>query len=125
MNLTRHCFSLLVLLLALGCRVAKPTTLADSGASATTTAFFTGVINEDWPAAYQSLHPDERVRLNLEQFSERAAQYRRNLIFTPKSVVIRSCEEHGDTAIAHFTITARDSRHHQFRDAVTLRKGSA
>jgi hypothetical protein len=118
-------FFALVALTASGCGTRHSASPADSAASATTTTFFTALINEDWPAAYQALHPGERARLTLEQFTGRAANYRQNLIFTPKSVVIRSCEEHGDTATAHITITARDSRHHQFRDAVTLRRGVA
>ena len=118
--------SLALIALAVGgCGARQSTAHAESGASATTTTFFGSVINEDWPTAYQALHPDERARLTLEQFADRAVQYRRNLILTPKSVVIRSCEEHGDTATAHITITARDSRHHQFRDAVTLRRSGA
>src|SRR5262245_2121719 len=110
--------------LAMGCRKANPTPTADTGARAVTESFFTALVNEDFPTAYRYLHPDEREALTIDQFRERAEIYRSNLIFTPKSVVIRSCNEHGDMATAYITITARDSRQHQFRDAITLRRFS-
>jgi hypothetical protein len=115
---------LVALSFAVGCRKVMPKPTSDTGARAVTESFFTALINQDWPAAYRCLHPDERERLTIEQFTERAARYRQNLIFTPKGVVIRSCDEHGDMATAYITITARDSRHHQFRDAIILRRAS-
>jgi hypothetical protein len=88
--------------------------------------FFTGVVDQDWSAAYSALHPDSRKRLSLEQFTQLAKQYRRGLGFEPTEAHVRSCEEHGDEAVSHVTLTGQAAGHRRFhKDAVTLRRGAA
>ncbi|HZY84976.1 MAG TPA: hypothetical protein VFE78_09105 [Gemmataceae bacterium] len=87
--------------------------------------FFAGVVDQDWPAAYGALHADGRKRVTVEQFTRLARQYRRGLGFEPTAAHVRSCEERGDEAVAHVTLTGQAAGHQRFhKDAVTLRRGA-
>jgi hypothetical protein len=82
-------------------------------------------VDQDWPAAYAALHADGRKRLSAEQFAGLARQYRRGVGFEPTAAHVRSCEERGDEAVAHVTLTGQAAGHRRFhKDAVTLRRGA-
>jgi hypothetical protein len=86
--------------------------------------FFGGLVDQDWPTAYGALHPDGRKRLSVEQFTQLARQYRRGLGFEPTAAHVRSCEERGDEAVAHVSLTGQAAgRPRVHKDAVTLRRG--
>jgi hypothetical protein len=88
--------------------------------------FFAGVVDQDWSSAYGALHADGRKRLSVEQFTRLAREYRRGLGFEPTSAHVRSCEERGDEAVAHVTLTGQAAGHQRLhKDAVTLRRGAA
>jgi hypothetical protein len=111
---------LLATLLAAGCGHGNA---EGTGAEEVTRTYFEALCRRDWPAAFAALHPDSR-RAGEKAFSRLAASYRRGLGFEPGEVRIRSCEEHGDEAVAHVVITGQVSnRHRSFKDAVVLRHG--
>src|SRR5262245_56875556 len=119
----RSALWLVVTLLALGCGQAPPPA-AGTGAREVVKGFYEAVAREDWPAAYAALHPDGRKRLGQQAFTRLAGRYRHDLGLEPREVFVRSCEEHGDEAVAHITLAGRaGSRHGQFRDSVTARRG--
>jgi hypothetical protein len=83
------------------------------------------VLHQDWQQAYASLDASSRRRWGAEPFARLARQYRRGLGFEPDAVRVRSCEEHGDEAVAHVLLTGRaasGARH--YRDALTLKRDS-
>ena len=87
--------------------------------------FFGGVVDQNWSAAYGALHADSRKRLSAEQFTQRAKQYRRGLGFEPSAAHVRSCEERGDEAVAHVTLTGQSAGRQRFhKDAITLRRSA-
>jgi hypothetical protein len=110
-------------LLAAGCGGTAAPTPSEAGAAAL--RFFTALKDQDWPAAYAALHPDGRKRLRLAEFTERARRYRQGLGFEPAAAHVRSCEERGDEAVAHVSLTGQSGGRQRFhKDAVTLRRGA-
>jgi hypothetical protein len=108
--------------LAAGCggKAAPP----PSEAAATALRFFTALKDQDWPAAYAALHSDGRKRVTLAEFTERARRYRQGLGFEPTAGHVRSCDERGDEAVAHVSLTGQSGGHQRFhKDAVALRRG--
>ena len=118
-----RCCALGWLLLAAGCggTAAPP----PSESQAVALRFLTALKDQDWPVAYAALQPDGRTRLTPAQFAERARRYRQGLGFEPTAAHVRSCEERGDEAVAHVTLTGQSNGHQRFhKDAVTLRRGA-
>jgi hypothetical protein len=110
------------LLLAAGCggTAAPP----PSAAAAVAQRFFTALKDQDWPGAYAALHADGRKRLALEEFTRRAQRYRNAIGFEPTAAHVRSCEERGDEAVAHVSLTGQAGGRQRFhKEAVTLRRG--
>lgn len=60
--------------------------------------------------------------MKVDRFAALARAYRLGLGFDPAAVHISSCDEHGDIAIAHVTLTGAGSHRHRYKDAVTLRR---
>ena len=113
-----------LVLATVGCRgpTGQP---ADTGARNAARVFAEAIAEQDWPAAYDALHPDSRTRLRRDDFARLARQYRRNLRFEPASVQVRSCEEQGEEAKAHVVFSGQTkSGPRQFRDSLLLRRGS-
>jgi hypothetical protein len=110
-------FALAVLVVAAGCN-SSPTPPADTGARAAAQQFFDALIQQDWPRAYETLHPDSRAAYDLERFTARAKNYRRHLGFEPREVHVRSCEEQGGEAVAHVVLNGSGG---QYKDAAALR----
>jgi hypothetical protein len=115
-------FPLAALVLAVGCS-SSPTPPADTGARAAAQRFFDALVQQDWPRAYETLHPDSRAAFDLERFTALAKNYCRHLGFEPREVYVRSCEEQGEEAIAHVMLTghAEGARRSQYKDAAALR----
>jgi hypothetical protein len=86
--------------------------------------FFAALKDQDWPAAYAALSADGRKQVTPEEFTRRARRYREGLGFEPTAAHVRSCEERGDEALAHVSLTGQSGGHQRFhKDAVTLRRG--
>jgi hypothetical protein len=81
------------------------------------------MLRQDWTSAYAALHRDSRKGCSAEQFARRATAYRQNLRLEPDAVRVRSCEEHGDEAVAHVVVTGRSGPEaRSYKDAITLRR---
>jgi hypothetical protein len=112
---------LLVAGLASGCGHA-PAPPPDTGSREAVRDYYEALVRQDWGRAYTALHPDSRARCSAEQFTRLAQSYRRNLGFEPEEVQVRSCEEHGDEAVAHVMLNGRPGgKQRHYKDAATLR----
>ncbi len=108
-----------------GCGRA-PAPPAGTGAREAAQGYYDTLVRQDWAGAYAALHPDSQKCHGLEQFGRLARQYRGALGLEPRAAHVRACEERGDDAVAHVTLTGRGpARHGQYRDAVALRRGPA
>jgi hypothetical protein len=107
---------LLALALA-GCRAPAPA--VGTGSKEVVQTYFRALIRSDWARAHAALEDQSRARCAANRFADLAAIYRRGLGFEPEEVHVRSCEEHGDRAVAHVILTGRGKR---YKDAVTLRR---
>ncbi|QEL14082.1 hypothetical protein [Limnoglobus roseus] len=106
-----------------GCGQPPPAAPVETGAKAAAQAYFEGIIHKDWAAAYGTLAADSKARVSAEKFARLGEDYRRGLGFEPQAVHIGDCEENGDRAVAHVTLSGKGVHRHRFKDAVTLRKG--
>src|SRR5690242_7631423 len=86
-----------------GCGRAPAPAPAGTGAREAAQAFYDAVVRQDWPAAHALLDPGSQKRHG----QGRLAQYRRGLGFEPKAAHVRACEERGDDAVAHVTLSGR------------------
>ena len=119
----RPWFVLIALLMG-GCG-ATPEPSRDTGSREAAASFFTAIAEQNWAQAFEALHPDSQKKLNLAAFTTRAKAYRQKLGFEPGKIRVGVCEEQGDTANAHLTISdANDSRKHRFREAIVVRKSA-
>jgi hypothetical protein len=115
-----------VLLLALtGCGTHSAEQ-AGTGAEAAVRSYYDALIHKDWAGAYAALHPESRKRTTKEQFVCLAQNYRKNLAFEPLEVRIRSCEEHGDEAVARVILSGQGAgKQRTFQDGITLRRSGS
>ncbi|MFO0850415.1 MAG: hypothetical protein U0871_17920 [Gemmataceae bacterium] len=114
---------LLTLLALAGCRSEPPP--AGSGAREAAYRYFDALVRSDWPAAYSALAAESRKRVSGDGFARLAAAYRRGLAFDPDAAHVTACEEHGDGAIAHVSLTGKGRHGRRFKEAVTLRREPA
>jgi hypothetical protein len=109
---------------ASGC--GAPTRPTDTGAAEAARGYCDALLRQDWPAAHALLCADSRARCGADAFARLAAAHRRRFGFEPEEAVLRSCEEHGDEAIAHVVFRGRAAGHDRsFKDALTLRRGES
>ena len=121
----RTCLAVAVIALG-GCSAAPEPARPDTGSRHAAGAFFTAIAVKDWAAAFNVIHPDSRQSLTMASFTTRAKSYRQALGFEPGQVRVGLCEEQGDTANAHITISdSRDSKKHRYREAIAVRRGPA
>jgi hypothetical protein len=110
-------YLLAALVLTAGCS-SSPTSPPDTGARAAAQSYFDALVQQDWPRAYETLHPDSRAAFTLDRFTALAKNYRRHLGFEPREVHVRSCDEHGPEGVAHVVLTGSGG---QYKDAAALR----
>ena len=91
-----------------------------TGAGDVARTFFESVINEQDQAAYDLIDPESR-HLTLEGFTVLSRSYTHNIGFHAERVHMRSCDEQGDTAIAHVMLNGRGG-HARYSDGITLRR---
>jgi hypothetical protein len=117
--------SLLLTVFSAGCRpVATPP--AGTGAKECTQKFFESIARQDWPAGYECLSAQSKKSVTAVEFTRLAKQYRQSLGFEPVNVYVTACEEHGQEAISHLTLSGKGPHHTRFKDSVTLvREGDA
>lgn len=121
--MTRTGAAWVVLVALAGCSSRSPGP-PDTGARAVVQDLFEGLVQQDWGRAYAAVHPDQRIRLTEEQFTRLAQKYRIGLAFEPATVHVRSCEEHGQEALAHVILTGRQgTRQRLFKEGAILHTG--
>jgi hypothetical protein len=97
-----------------------------SGASEAAERYFSALVGRDWAAAYGCLDEAAKAKWPDDQFRTRAAAFRSDWGFEPEAVRVRSCDEHGDEAVAHVVLSGMGKDGHtQWKDAVALRRGPA
>jgi hypothetical protein len=83
--------------------------------------FYEALLQADSGRAYAVLDPASRAKCGAQQFDRLAAAYRQALQFSPEKVQVRSCEEVGDTAVAHVVFSGPVADGQKFyKDAITL-----
>jgi hypothetical protein len=108
-----------------GCAGSGGTHKVSTGADDTARAFFTALVNRDWPAAYQLLGADSQAKCSSDEFRHRAEAYCRGLGFDPTEAVIQSCDERGGEAVAHVNLRRMSGGSVQHaREAVALRRSA-
>jgi hypothetical protein len=113
---------LLLATIAVGC-TSSPATREGTGAKEAVEGYYQAIVQRDWPRAYAALHADSRARCGPERFALLAENYRHALGFEPQKVHVRSCEEQGAKATAHFALIGRGaSGQRRYKDAVVLRQ---
>ena len=104
-----------------GCGPPRPTDLAHktrTGAEEIARAYFTSILNSDWPAAYETLDRASRSWCSLEQFAARGQRHLKRMGFAPTEVNL-AVTETGDNASANAVFRAGSK---QFRDGAALRR---
>jgi hypothetical protein len=113
---------LLVQLLLSGCAGA-PRGLTGTGAKEVVQSYFEALLQQDWKRAYIALNTESQARCTADQFTRLAQAYRRDLSFEPDALKVRSCEEHGEEAIAHVVFSGQSGSHLRlFKDGAALRR---
>ncbi|MBM4067846.1 MAG: hypothetical protein FJ271_02710 [Planctomycetes bacterium] len=109
-----------LLLVMSGCGREVPER-ADTGSREVARKFFEAIINKDWRRA----HAEVLQGQDAKEFAALAEAYHGKLGFEPAQVHIRACEEQGDDAIAHVTVSGRHEKQIQrYRDGIVLRRVS-
>lgn len=106
-----------------GCAGKPPPGPPDTGSKGVVETFFGGLSAGDPARAYAALDPDSKRRVSSAQFAVMARAYDKRLGFPAEHVHVRSCEEQGDTAIAHVSLQGRSGGHtRRYNDGVTLHR---
>jgi hypothetical protein len=117
----RRLWGLAALLAVAGCG-SRSDAPAGTGAREAALGYFEALVRQDWPAAYAALTGDSKNRVKPERFAQLAREYHRNLGFEPKAVHVTACDERGDEATAHVTLSGHGRHRGRFRDAAALRR---
>jgi hypothetical protein len=114
----------LIALAVLSAGCGQPRTVKVRGDAETVlVTFYEALIREDWPAAHALLHAESRELCPPDQFTHLARAYRRRLGFEPHKLRVPSCEEQGDSALAHVVLVgSREGRERLHRDTIGLRR---
>ena len=103
-----------------------PEAPAGTGAEQVARDYYEALLRRDWPAAHALLLPESRRKCRPAEFADRGRRFVRKLGFEPKELRVRSCEEHGDEAVAHVVLTgSKGGKRHSARDGLRLRRGEA
>jgi hypothetical protein len=110
-------------ILLVGCG-RTPEAPSVTGAEQVVREYYEALLRRDWPAAHALLLPESRRKCRPEAFAERGRRFFRKLGFEPKELRVRSCEEHGDEAVAQVVLTgSKGGKQHSARDGLRLRRG--
>src|SRR6516164_8826075 len=112
--------------LAVGCGRPVPTRPQGTGAEAAARDFCEAVVRQDWDRAHALLDADAQAACSPGRFGQLAATYRAGMGFEPDAAHVRSCEEHGDDAVAHVVFSRSvGSKRRSFQDGLTLHRGAS
>jgi hypothetical protein len=99
---------------------------AGTGAEAVVRGYYEAILRKDWEQAYGLLHAQSKAKSSAAQFARQAETYRRRLGFEPQQIAVRSCEEHGDEALAHVVLKGVAGAGPQsYKDAIVVRQGAS
>jgi len=112
---------LAVLVAAAGCGSPAPAPTG-TGAKEAAQGFFEAVAAKDWARAYAGLSAESKARVGAEAFARLGEAYHRGVGFEPTTVRVTACDENGDAAVAHVTLSGPGSGRHRFKDPVALRR---
>lgn len=105
------------------CRSQTTAPEAETGARQVVIAYFEALAHQDWHAAYQQLHPDTQKSIDRAAFERRARVYCKRLEFPIGKVLVRSCDEQGEKAVAQVILTdVAGSMKHRFREGAILQQ---
>src|SRR5206468_11318029 len=94
-----------------------------TGAREALEGYCEALVRQDWAQAYAVLASESQQRCGAAEFTRRAAAYQRGLGFKPEWVRVRSCQEHGNEALAQVIFSGRAvSGRRASKDAVVLRR---
>jgi hypothetical protein len=114
-----------LVLTSVGCG-SNPPPPAGTGAAEAAERFFAALVARDWSIAYDGLDDATKAKWALDCFRTLATNFRTDWGFDPESVLVRSCDEHGNDATAHVVLSGRGKTGHKlWKDAVVLRRGPA
>lgn len=106
-----------------GCGESAVPPAIDTGAKTTAQSFYDAVIARDVARAYELLDTKSRERTSRESFAQQVAAYHRILGFVPDRAIIRSCDEHEDSATVHSVLIGKGGGHSgRYQDGITLRR---
>ncbi len=121
-----HGWLVAALATAAGCRGANDEGPPRTGAEEAARGYFEALIRGDWDTAYAALDDRSRAACGRDEFARRAGAYAEALGFAPAEVVVQSCAERGDEAVAHVALWGGTNDAPKVaRDAVGLRRGPA
>ena len=103
-----------------GCGGSSEPTPTDTGAREAVRAFADAVVRRDWPAAQASAAPDARQAWPPAEFARRGEAYRQRFGFEPTAAHVRTLEERGDDATAHFEYSGNAAGRHHVKETLTL-----
>ena len=106
-----------------GCRDAEPAKPAGTGAREVVAKYYEALAQRDWATAYAQLHADSQKNLDQAAFERRAHDFCKRLEFQFTKVIIRSCDEQGDKAVAQVILSDADgSMKHRYHDGAILQQ---
>jgi hypothetical protein len=106
-----------------GCGGKPGPATPDTGARAVVEEFYGALVANDPPRAYAQLGRESQRRVPPERFAALAVAYLKNVGFHAERVQVRACEEQGEAATAHVTISGHSVGHsRRYNDGITLRR---
>lgn len=117
------CLCATIAIATAGCGTTPSPPKTGTGSREAARKFYQAIVEREWPKAYDTLHVDSKKRMTIGQFALLASAYRLNLGFDPTDVRVTTCDEKGDSAIAHVALVGHfGERAKRFSDGVPLRK---
>jgi hypothetical protein len=122
MDAPHRCLLALLLLAVAGCSRGT-TPQAKPASQEVVEGFYEALLRQDWQQAYGHLDHDCQRRWTPRQFVELARSHLRSLGFVPEQIHVQSCQENGDSAIAHISFTGHvPSKRWRHKDGTVLRQ---
>lgn len=106
-----------------GCGSREEPSPLGTGARAAATDYFDALAQRNWAAAYAKLDAESKRQVAAAAFARRAEAYVKRLGFDFRKAHLRSCDEQGEKATAHLTLSDRQgTRKHSYRESIMLRR---